>query len=163
VVPNVIDLVLVFDELKIPVFNTAEFSNIKDPAVNVYVPVAASVTVWLFLIVTVPAVCVNNGMADIVPPLNVNDPEVNTMLVVAVIEPLSKLTVAPLTVYVVQVFMYTALLYQVPPVCVNAPVSANCPYPLKLPLAQNLHSSVPEVKVNVVAQHTAYIKLVVPE
>jgi hypothetical protein len=59
---------------------------------------------------------VNNGKADIVPPLNVNDPEVSTMLVVAVILPLSKLTVAPFTVYVVQVAMYTALLYQVPPV-----------------------------------------------
>jgi len=121
----VIDLVLVTDELKIPVFNTAASSNIKDPAVNVYVPVAANVTVWLVLILTVPAVCVNNGRADVVPPLNVNDPEVSTMLVVAVIEPVSKLTVAPLIVYVVQLYMYTALLYQVPPVCVNAPVSAN--------------------------------------
>jgi hypothetical protein len=102
-----------------PVFNVAAyplFSSIKEPAVNVYVPVVANVSVCPVLILTVPAVCVNNGIADVVPPLNVNDPVVNTMLVVAVILPLSKLTVAPFTVYVVQLSMYTALLYQVPPV-----------------------------------------------
>ena len=49
-----------------------------------------------------PAVCVNVGTALNVPPLYVNDPDVNTKLVLGVIVPLVKLNVAPLSVNVVQ-------------------------------------------------------------
>lgn len=52
--------------------------------------------------VAVPAVCVNAGTALNVPPLSVNDPDVNTKLVLGVIVPLVKSNAGPLTVNVVQ-------------------------------------------------------------
>ena len=52
--------------------------------------------------VAVPAVCVNVGTTLNVPPLSVNEPDVNTKLVLGVIVPLVKLNAGPLTVNVVQ-------------------------------------------------------------
>jgi len=52
--------------------------------------------------VAVPAVCVNVGTTLNVPPLSVNEPDVNTKLVLGVIVPLVKSNTAPLTVNVVQ-------------------------------------------------------------
>ena len=52
--------------------------------------------------VAVPAVCVNSGVALNVPPLSVNEPDVNTKLVLGVIVPLVKSNAGPLIVNVVQ-------------------------------------------------------------
>jgi len=52
--------------------------------------------------VAVPAVCVNVGTALNVPPLYVNEPDVNTKLMLGVIVPLVKLNAGPSTVNVVQ-------------------------------------------------------------
>lgn len=52
--------------------------------------------------VAVPAVCVNVGTALNVPPLSVNEPDVNTKLVLGVIVPVVKLNAGPLIVNVVQ-------------------------------------------------------------
>lgn len=51
--------------------------------------------------VTVPAVCVNSGVAPKVAAPTVNDPELCTMLTLALIAPLVKDNVAPLLVNVV--------------------------------------------------------------
>ena len=53
--------------------------------------------------VTVPAVCVNSGVAPMVAAPIVNDPELCTMLTLALIAPLDKETVLPLFVNVVHI------------------------------------------------------------
>jgi len=107
VLPNAMDRELALVELKMPVASVAPSANVNVPAVNVYVPVAANEK--LVLNVTVPAVCVNAGTALNVPPLSVNDPDVNTKLVLGVIVPVVKLNEAPLIVNVVQLRILLAV------------------------------------------------------
>jgi len=59
--------------------------------------------------VAVPAVCVNAGTTLNVPPLSVNEPDVNTKLVLGVIVPVVKSNAGPLTVNVVQLRILLAV------------------------------------------------------
>jgi len=80
--PNAIARVLVLLELNIPVVNVTPSANVNVPAVKVYVPVTANELDELN--VTVPDVCVNNGVV-IVPPLNVNAVAVIKLVVVVIL------------------------------------------------------------------------------
>jgi len=80
--PNAIARVLVLFELNIPVVNVTPSANVNVPAVKVYVPVTANELDELN--VTVPDVCVNNGVV-IVPPLHVNAVAVIKLVVVVIL------------------------------------------------------------------------------
>ena len=98
--PNTILRVLLLFELNIPVVNVVS-AKFNVPAVSVYVPVTPVLKAAPN--VTVPDVCVNNGVVN-VPPLYVNAVAVTKLVVVVRLCPLVIVTV-PLTVYVEQVIL----------------------------------------------------------
>jgi len=120
-----------------PVFSVTPSANVSVPAVKVYVPVVE--IDWVVLSVTVPAVCVNNGVDPMVAVLPiVNEPDACTKLIVGFIAPLLKERV-PLLVNVVHASM--------PPFDSVPPLNAAVLEHVKLNEAK---FNVPAVIVNVV-------------
>jgi hypothetical protein len=137
VLPNTIERTLTLDELNMPVFSVTPSANVSVPAVKVYVPVVE--IDWVVLSVTVPAVCVNNGVDPMVAVLPiVNEPDACTKLTVGFIATLLKERV-PLLVNVVHASM--------PPFDSVPPLNAAVLEHVKLNEAK---FNVPAVIVNVV-------------
>jgi hypothetical protein len=98
--PKAIERTLTFDELNMPVFKVAPSAIVSVPDTNEYVPVVACA--YVLLNVTVPAFCVNVGVApSVAVPPYVKEPVFKTKLVVGVSVPAVKVSVGPFNVNVV--------------------------------------------------------------